>query len=192
MATCARTELPIAWRVETARHESSLTDDLLTRVRERVQPETATLDKGYDVGPVYEACERHGVLPIIPLRQTIAVARGDHRAPTCEHGTCTFAGADSKRKAAKWRCPTGECKPASRWIKADRLHPLVPRESKRWGDLYRGRSAVEREFGRLKHEWGLAPLRVRGLARVQLHADLCILARLTLALTRARAMPLAA
>ncbi|MGH3047356.1 MAG: transposase [Gaiellaceae bacterium] len=193
MASCARTELPVAWRVETARaHESSLAADLLARVRERVQPETATLDKGYDVGPVYDACERHGVLPIIPLRQTIAVARGDHRAPTCEHGTWTFAGADTKRKAAKWRCPTGECKPASRWIKAGRLHPLIPRESKRWGDLYRGRSAVEREFGRLKHEYGLALLRVRGLERVQLHADLCILARLAVALARARAVPLAA
>jgi hypothetical protein len=32
----------------------------------------------------------------------------------------------------KWRCPTGECSPASRWVKAGRLNPLVPRESKRW------------------------------------------------------------
>jgi len=94
----------------------------------------------------------------------------------------------------KWRCPSGECKPASMWRKASRLHPLVPRETKRWGDLYRGRSAVEREFGRLKHEWGLGPLRVRGIEKVQLHADLVILARLAsaLALSRARAVPLAA
>ncbi len=118
--------------------------------------------------------------------------RGDHRAPTCEHGNWTFAGADFKRKATKWRCPTGECSPASTWVKADRLHPLIPRETKRFGDLYRGRSAVEREFGRLKHEYGLAPLRVRGLERVALHADLCMLARLSQALSRARAVPLAA
>ena len=64
--------------------------------------------------------------------------------------------------------------------------------SSRWRDLYYGRSAVEREFGRLKHEYGLAPLRVRGLARVQLHADLVMLARLSQALARARAVPLAA
>ena len=191
---CERTELPVAWRVETARtHESSLADDLLQRVRERkFQPETATLDKGYDVIPVYEACERAGALPIIPLRQTPFVKRGDHRAPECEHGSWKFAGADAKRKATKWRCPTGECSPASRWIKADRLHPLVPRETKRWRDLYRGRGAVEREFGRLKHEWGLGPLRVRGIEKVALHADLCILARLAAALARARAVPLAA
>lgn len=41
-------------------------------------------------------------------------------------------------------------------------------------------------------EYGLAPLRVRGLQRVALHADLCMLARLSLALSRARAVPLAA
>ncbi len=38
----------------------------------------------------------------------------------------------------------------------------------------------------LKHDYGLAPLRVRGLERVQLHADLTILARLGQVLIRAR------
>jgi hypothetical protein len=37
-----------------------------------------------------------------------------------------------------------------------------------------------------------APLRVRGVARVQLHADLMMLARLAQALARARHVPLAA
>jgi hypothetical protein len=63
------------------------------------------------------------------------------------------------------RSPTGECKPASRWVKADRLHPLVSRESPRWWKLYTGRAGVERQFGRLKNEWALLPLRVRGLDR---------------------------
>jgi len=47
-------------------------------------------------------------------------------------------------------------------------------------------------LGRLKHEWGLGPLRVSGIEKVQLHSDLCILARLSVALARARAAPLAA
>ncbi len=79
------------------------------------------------------------------------------RTPTCEHGRWQLAGSDYKRKAAKWRCPTKECKPGSRWIKASRLHTLIPRDSDRWRKLYRGRAAVEREFGRLKHEWSLLP-----------------------------------
>jgi hypothetical protein len=88
--------------------------------------------------------------------------------------------------------PTGECKPASRWVKADRLHPLIPRETERSRKLYRSRGAVEREFGRLKHEWALLPLRVRGIERVRLHADLTILAKLSCALARSRAVSLAA
>jgi hypothetical protein len=51
---------------------------------------------------------------------------------------------------------------------------------------------VERAFGDLKHGYGLAPLRVRGLAKVRLHADLVMLARLSQALARARAVRLAA
>jgi len=45
----------------------------------------------------------------------------------------------------------------------------------------RRRSAVEREFGRLKHRYALAMLRVRGIERVRLHSDLTILGRLALA-----------
>lgn len=62
----------------------------------------------------------------------------------------------------------------------------IPRHTRRFRDLYRGRSAVEREFGRLKHDYGLAPLRVRGLAKVALHADLTMLGRLAQALERSR------
>jgi Transposase DDE domain len=90
------------------------------------------------------------------------------------------------------RTRPGQCQPKSTWVKADRRNPLIPRSTKRFGDLYRGRASVEREFERLKHEYGLAPLRVRGLARVQLHADLTMLARLAQALSRVRAVPLAA
>lgn len=56
-AVCTSTGLPVAWRVETAKaHASSLADELLQRVRARVRPQTAALDKGYEFGPVYEAC----------------------------------------------------------------------------------------------------------------------------------------
>jgi hypothetical protein len=58
--------------------------------------------------------------------------------------------------------------------------------SARSRQLYRSRGAVAREFGRLKNDWALAPLRVRGLDRVRLHADLTSLAKLACTL-RARA-----
>ena len=61
----------------------------------------------------------------------------------------------------------------------------IPREGERFKRLYRARSAVEREFGRLKHHLSLAPLRVRGLERVSVHADLVVLTRLVVALQNA-------
>jgi len=68
----------------------------------------------------------------------------------------------------------------------------LPRSGDEWKRLYRGRSAVEREFGRLKHHYALAMLRVRGIERVRLHADLTIMGRLALELARARGVPLVA
>jgi hypothetical protein len=192
MAVCSRTGLPLAWQTRTAKaNESNFALPLIDAARERgFKVETCAMDKGYDLGPIYDACEDRGVRPIMPLRLTPAVKAGADEPPTCEHGRWQFAGSDYKRKASKWRCPTGECKPASRWIKASRIHPLVPRDTDRWRKLYKRRGAVEREFGRLKHEWSLLPLRVRGLERVQLHANLTILAKLACALARARAVAL--
>lgn len=189
------TELPVAWKVLPAREsESPQVADLLDETMRRgFAPTFAIMDKGYDVVPVYEGCHERGIRPIIPLRATAKVKAGAHSPNRCGHGTWVFAGADMKRGAAKWRCPTGRCLPtASMWVPASRLHTLVPRTTDRWSALYRQRGAVERGFGRLKNEWGMLPLRVRGVDRVALHVDLTILAQLATALVKARALPLAA
>jgi hypothetical protein len=47
------------------------------------------------------------------------------------------------------------------------------------------RDAVEREFGKLKHDWALRP-------RLKLRADLTILTQLACALAKEPTMPLAA
>jgi transposase len=153
----------------------------------------AVLDRGYDASAIYDTCEARGIRPVIPLRETPFVKAGKHLPRECEHGTWAFAGSDAKRGASKWRCPTGECRPASEWVKADRLHPLIPRTTERFKAIYHQRGAVEREFGRLKHEWAMLPLRVRRLERVRLHVDLTILVRLATVLAHTRAvLPLAA
>lgn len=194
MAVCSKTDLPLAWIVETAKaNEGPTVESLLDKLKGHgISPETCAMDKGYDTSTVHGACMDREVLPVVALRKTPAVKRGEHKPPTCEHGEWRFAGADRKRKASKWRCPTGECKPASVWIKADRLHPLIPRETLRSKGLYRKRGSVERAFGRLKNEWSLTPLRVRRIERVRLHADLTILSQLTVVLSRERSMALAA
>lgn len=179
-AVDTQTELPVAWVVTSAREsETHHVGPLVDAARRRgLAVQTATLDKGYDVSPVYDALAARDVRPVIPLRMTGRVVRGEHRPPTCGHGEWTFAGADAKRNATKWRCPTAECQPRSVWVKADRLHPLIPRGTDRYKALYRERTAVERFFGRAKHGHALAALRVRGLDRVRLHVDLTMLVML--------------
>jgi hypothetical protein len=87
-AVCARTGLPLAWQVRSAReHESLFVAALLDTLHRRgFQPEMAALDMGYDNNRVYAECEECNVAPVIPLRQTPEVKRGNHGAPTCEHG----------------------------------------------------------------------------------------------------------
>jgi DDE family transposase len=157
-AVCARTGLPLAWRVETAaRNEFLYVAPLLDAIRARgFHAITVAMDKGYDNSRVYAECEDRGCEPVIPIR-----------------------GA----KANQPVLPIGI---------GGRLFPRIPRHSDRFRDLYRRRGAVERAFALLKTDYGLTPLRVRGLAKVQLHADLTILARLSLALSRAQAIPIAA
>jgi hypothetical protein len=77
------TSLPLAWRVASAReHESLPSRPCSTRSHARgFKPATAALDMGYDVNPVYDACHERGIVPVIPLRKTIAVKRGEHGAP---------------------------------------------------------------------------------------------------------------
>jgi len=126
--------------------------------------ETCAMDKGYDNGPIHDGCEERDVRPIIPLRQTPAVKRGEHKPPCCEHGPWRFAGADYSRKATKWRCRLAS---ATR-VCLDQGRPAAPadppRDSALEGPLPGprvGRAGVRQ----LKHEWALAPLRGRGIER---------------------------
>jgi DDE family transposase len=153
---CTHTELPLAWKVQTARdHEAPFAGELVAAAKARgAAARTCVLDKGYDVGPVYDGLMELECLPIIPLRETPAVKRGDHLLP--HDGP------------------------------PNRLHPVIDRRLPRFRRLFRKRGAVERVYGRLKHEWALLPLRLRGRERVQLHADLTVLCCLASALAKAR------
>jgi Transposase DDE domain len=110
-STCVQTELPLAWTVRSASDlEQAEVAGLLDSVLERgFAAQVAVLDKGYDGQPMHDVCESRGIRPVIALKETAAVKRGEHKPPSCEHGEWAFAGADAKRGASKWRCPTGEC-----------------------------------------------------------------------------------
>jgi hypothetical protein len=105
-AVCTITGLPLAWRAESANHGDALFAlPLLDAVRARgLSPESCAMDNGYDSRAIHDGCETHGCRPIVAqIRQQKAKTMDD--VPTCEHGRWTFAGADFKRKATKWRCP---------------------------------------------------------------------------------------
>lgn len=65
-----------------------------------------------------------------------------------------FAGADFQEARAKWRCPAGECQPKSKWVKGSRRNPDSARVEAVPVAL-QGPGSIEREFGRLKNEYGL-------------------------------------
>jgi hypothetical protein len=191
---CATFGLPLAWRVETAKDQESIfAVPLLDSVRERgFRAEIAVMDMGYDHTPVYEGFEAQDCHPVIPPARD--ARRQGRQAPPADVRARRVDVRRIGRQAAGGQValPDRRVRPASRWIGASRLHTLIPRGTARWKRLYRLRGSVERENGRLKYEWALLPLRVRRIERVALHADLAILARLTVALAEARAVPLAA
>jgi transposase, IS5 family len=189
MAVDTGTELPVGWFVATAKlNETPAVPRLIYEMEQHeIKPSTAAMDLAYDNDTIYNAFDEIGCVPVVPLKEVGFVKKGKHLSEKfCKHGWLTFAGADYKNKRTKWRCPTGECKIKNTWIKGSRYHPLIPHETARWKKLRCGRASVEREFGRLKHQYGLTPLRVRGIERVRLHADLTILGVLAAALDSAR------
>jgi transposase, IS5 family len=190
---CAATGAPLACGVRTAKHaEADFALGLLHSARERGFPiKVAIMDMGYDQTDIHEGCMDLGVDPVIPLKQTGPVKRGAAEPPYCEHGWWLFGGAARERKATKrrcpkWRSPVNACTPASVWVKADRYHPFIARDTPRYKTLYDQRTEIEREFSNLKNNWSLTPLRVRGIDQLRLHADLTVLARLASLLVAAR------
>ena len=62
-AVCTATDLPVAWDVRTAKDaEVPVVPELLdAMVACGLAPETCAMDKGYDAGAAYDACEARGV-----------------------------------------------------------------------------------------------------------------------------------
>jgi hypothetical protein len=145
------------------------------------QVETARRQESNFVAPLLDALRARGIQP-----ETVACDMGydnnrvyvEIEERGCEP-VIPLRGAKAKQ-------------PALPLALGGRYFPRIPRHSQRFRDLYRGRVAAERAFGDLKHHYGLAPLRVRGIERVSLHADLVMLARLSQALSRTRTVSLAA
>jgi hypothetical protein len=145
------------------------------------QIETGRRQESNFVAPLLDALRARGFEP-----QTCAMDKGYDNARV--YAECEERGCDP---VIPLRGVRGQ-QPVLPIGVGGRFFPRILRHSQRFRDLYRGRAAVEREFAHLKTHRGLSPLRVRGLEKVRLHADLTMLARLSLAVSRARVVPLAA
>jgi hypothetical protein len=86
----------------------------------------------------------------MPLRLTPAVKAGCGRASHLRTRTLAVRRVRLQAQGGQVALPHQRVQARSRWIKASRLYTLIPRDSDRWRELYRGRAAVEREFGRLE------------------------------------------
>ncbi len=98
-AVCTATDLPVAWTVETAKaNETRFAADLIDSAQQRgCMAATAAMDKGYDQRTVYDQCMERDCLPLIPLRQTPDVKRGDHTPPTGCTRWCRAARSGGRR-----------------------------------------------------------------------------------------------
>ena len=116
------------------------------------QVETARRQESLYVAPLLDALHARGFRP-----ETCAMDKGYDN--TRVYAECEERGCEPviPLRGAKAN------QPALPIALGGRLFPRIPRHTQRFRDLYRGRAAVEREFGRSKHDYGLAPLRVRAV-----------------------------
>jgi hypothetical protein len=206
-------ELPIAAFASTARdndytHFPTLWDKAKANLPElKHVAKSNALDKGYDETNVHQLLWADGVAPIIPLRNLTEkenqVLLPEHQQ-VCPRGEALrFDGFESARQALRYDRPASCPKVSGRGycelsvgcrqnvsrvkIGAETVRHLgpVPRDSKQFQRLYRGRTAVERVNSRLKEHWGLDCVRRRGLGRVKIWAMLSLLCMNAFAATMA-------
>jgi transposase len=187
LAVDTQAELALSYTVTPANEgDSGQLPPLLAKLR-LLLPEghlrALMADAAYDSEPHYAAIWAQGALPIIGFND-----RGwepppgftKEGCPLCPCGRpMRYLGRD--RAYVKYgsgrgcRCRRGRL--IRRWRIDDnpRLHPPLPRHTKKWQRLYDERTAVERVNSRGKEHGRLRTLRHRGLAMAHLHCALTLL-----------------
>jgi hypothetical protein len=204
-------ELPLAFILTPANEaDTTYLKPLLQKAKvdqEKTRLEVVITDKGYDSQAnntfVYKECK---ATPIIPIRERkdaqlpdICNAKG---TPLCSCGLAmVYWGRDGNY--LKYRCPyvlgKAECTSRFRCTSSPygyvlklpiaenvRRHPPIPRESKKWGRLYKMRTAVERVNSRVKELLGLGNITVRGMMKVTVRSALSLLIMLAAAVSMAK------
>jgi hypothetical protein len=151
----------------------------------------------------YLAIEEIGAAPIIamnPRGRIEAITKGSLYLSNDGNYTCfagfkvVYWGKEEKRGRLKFRCPAalGKCHclfrsscSSSFYGRTFYLYPgrnyrfigPIPRGTDLWQEKYKARTSVERAYSEEKGSHRLANPRVRGLARVKIHAYLALSAQ---------------
>ncbi|MCH8877637.1 MAG: transposase [Chloroflexi bacterium] len=206
----ANTDIPMWVQVTTAkRHDGQQSLPLLKDAKKNLRnfsPKYFLADRGYDGKNVYKAIvEEFDAIPIILMRlgSKEPTEPWDERCdqvgtPYCDDGApMQFQGYDREQRMTEWRCSNklkGElclCTDSDygqvvnlRISDEYRRYCPVPRSTRQWKLLYNKRGSVERAFSRLKEYKKLDNLKIRGLAKVELHAILAVMVMQAQALGR--------
>lgn len=170
----------------------------------KIKINSASMDAAYDNHEIYRfAIEDIGVSPIIALNPrgrveaitSSSLYLTDDGSYTCFAGfKVVYWGKEEKRGRLKFRCPQalGKCQclfrpdcSQSSYGRTFYLHPKrdyrligpIPRGSDSWQEKYNARTSVERAYSEGKGSHRLDNLRVRGLAKVEIHTYLALSAQ---------------
>lgn len=207
LAVDAVYELPISYTLTPANEgDGKQMKPLLMEAgldKEGKNPGAIIADKGYDSKAnyltIFKECHAAPIIPLVMRKDWESPDICNHKGtPTCYCGLeMVYWGKDGKY--LKYRCPdkVGKCKCLARFrcsassygyvlklpvMKEDpRRHVPVPRESKKWGRLYKLRTSVERVNSRVKDLLGLRRITVRGIAKVTVRSLLSLLVMLAAA-----------
>jgi hypothetical protein len=208
-------ELPIAALLTTAKdNDAPHFAALWEKAKENLpdlegRAKSNALDKGYDDGAVHRRLWVDGVVPIIAIRDQTEeenqVLLPENRQRCPDNRPLRFDGYERSREALRYdlprdcpkECGRGRCeflghcgqKLVRVKIEAAMLRHLgpVPRDTKQFKRLYKGRTSAERVNERLKDRWGLDCVRRRGLKRVQVWSHLALLCMNAFAVVMAEA-----
>ena len=186
--------LPVEIKTTSAHHHDSVVAvEILKQLP--YKPLIYTLDKGYDTVEIYDyIVNEQDELAIIPYNyrsaKTSPEGMTDKLAPMCSGGyALTYWGRDGDR--LKYRCPhvMGDCNcpHGTAWCSSSnygytqkvkfrerpRLFPGIARTSKKFKELSKLRSSVERCNHRLKNHLMLESLRSSGIKAADMHFKLC-------------------
>ena len=187
LAVDTRAELVLAYKTTTAKGSDSLNLKPLLEKVDGLLPqrrlEAVMADAQYDSQDNYGAAWARGGLPVIDFND-----RGwgpppgytKEGCPLCDCGRpMRFLGRD--RAYVKYGsgegCSCRDGKLIRRWRidENPRLHPPLPRHTKKWQRLYDERTGVERVNSRGKEHGRWRTLKHRGLAKAHLHCALTML-----------------